>query len=560
MAVDPGKPTSLHSLFYWAKQSPDKVYLTQPFADGLIEDITWAHAADQVCRMAAHLKSLKLPSPSNIAILGKNSAHWVLADLAIWAAGHVSVPLYPTLNGETAAYILEHSDAKLLFLGKLDGTADGWNDIKGHIPADLPIISLPMSPRSDTPEWQGIIAGQTPAQPEMPAPDDLATIVYTSGSTGRPKGVMHSFRTMISVADGLQQLFPVSSSERMLSYLPLAHVAERAAVETQSLYYGFHLYFANSLDTFQEDLQRARPTLFFSVPRLWMKFYLGVNARLPLKKQKILFRIPVLGSMVKKKVLRQLGLDHCRAALTGAAPLSGEIIGWYRNLGLELLEVYGMSENFGYSHCNRPGQAKVGTVGVANPGVEHRIGDGGEVQVKSPGQMLGYFRNDEKTREDITEDGFLKTGDMGEIDQDGCLRITGRVKDLFKTSKGKYVVPVPIENRFNHPKTEVVCVAGANQPQPCLMVLLSEEVRHELESGADRAELERELAEELDAVNAGSESHEKVAFVVVVREPWTMENGMLTPTMKIKRNVIEDFYNEKMDDWFDQKRKVIWEF
>ncbi len=560
MAVDPNKQTSLHCLYYWAEHTPDNVYLTQPYPDGRVKDITWREAADQVSRMAAHLNTLGLPQRSNIGILGKNSAHWILADLAIWAAGYVSVPLYPTLNGETAVYILDHSEAQLLFLGKLDGTADGWHDIKGHIPEQLPIISLPLSPRDDTPKWLDIIAEQSPAKPKMPDPDDLATIVYTSGSTGRPKGVMHSFRTMISVADGLQQLFPVSASERMLSYLPLAHVAERAAVETQSLYYGFHLYFANSLDTFQEDLQRARPTLFFSVPRLWMKFYLGVNAKLPPKKQKLLFNIPILNTLVKKKVLKQLGLDHCRAALTGAAPLSAEIIGWYRSLGLELLEVYGMSENFGYSHANRPGQAKVGTVGMANPGVEHRIGEGGEVQVRSPGQMLGYYKNEEKTREDLTDDGFLKTGDMGEIDRDGCLRITGRVKDLFKTSKGKYVVPVPIENRFNHPKAEVVCVAGANQPQPCLMVLLSEEARDELERGGSHSELEQELADELDSVNAECESHEKVAFVVVVREPWTMENGVLTPTMKIKRNVIEDFYNRKMNEWFEQKRKVIWEF
>ncbi|MFO7528459.1 MAG: AMP-binding protein [Marinobacter sp.] len=560
MAVDSRKQTSLHCLYYWAEQTPDKVYLTQPYPDGRVEDITWNQAADQVSRMAGYLMSLDLPDRSNIGLLGKNSAYWILADLAIWAAGHVSVPLYPTLNGETAAYILEHSEARLLFLGKMDGTADGWNDIKGSLPADLPIISLPLSPRDDTPKWLDIIAEHEPAEPRMPGPDDLATIVYTSGSTGRPKGVMHSFRNMISVADGLQQLFPVSSEERMLSYLPLAHVAERAAVETQSLYFGFHLYFANSLDTFQEDLQRARPTLFFSVPRLWMKFYLGVNARLPPKKQRLLFNIPILNSVVKKKVLRQLGLDHCRAALTGAAPLSAEIVSWYRNLGLELLEVYGMSENFGYSHANRPGQARAGYVGMANPGVEHRIGEGGEVQVRSPGQMLGYYKNEEKTREDLTDDGFLKTGDMGEIDNQGYLRITGRVKDLFKTSKGKYVVPVPIENRFNHPRAEVVCVAGANQPQPCLMVLLSEEARDELERGADRSELEQELAAELDAVNAACEAHEKVAFVVVVKEPWTMENGMLTPTMKIKRNVIEDFYNNRMEDWFARNSKVVWEF
>ncbi|MFP3977659.1 AMP-binding protein [Marinobacter sp. KMM 10035] len=559
MALDPRKQTSLHCLYYWAEKSPESTYLTQPYPDGTLEDISWKQAADQVSRMAAHLNSLELPERSNIAVLGKNSAHWILSDLAIWAAGHVSVPLYPTLNGDAAAYVLEHSEAKLLLLGKLDGLADGWDDIKGHIPSDLPVISLPMSPREDTPKWRDLIAKHEPAAPKLPDQDALATIVYTSGSTGRPKGVMQSFRAMMAVADGLQQMFTVSSEDRMLSYLPLAHVAERAAVETQSLYFGFQVYFAESLDTFQQDLQRARPTLFFSVPRLWMKFYLGVNAKLPPKKQKLLFRIPILRSVVKKKVLKQLGLDHCRAALTGAAPLSEEIILWYRNLGLELLEVYGMTENFGYSHASRPGRARIGLVGEANPGVEHRIGEGGELEVKSPGMMMGYYQNEEKTREDVTDDGFLRTGDMGEIDASGYLKITGRVKDLFKTSKGKYVVPVPIENRFNHPSVEVVCVAGANQPQPCLMILLSEDVRDALSNGMDRAELEQELLKELNAVNEECEAHEKISFVVVVKEPWTMENGMLTPTMKIKRNVIEDTYNRKMDSWFEQKKKVIWE-
>ncbi|GAA3586637.1 AMP-binding protein [Marinobacter xestospongiae] len=551
--------TSLHCLSYWAQKTPDRVYLTQPFPDGSTQDITWGEAADQVARMAAHLRSLNIPEHSNVALLGRNSAHWVLADLAIWAAGHVSVPLYPTLNGDTAAYILEHSEARLLFLGKMDGTVDGWNDIKDILPVDLPLISLPMSPRRDTPQWTDIVANTAPQPMHSPSPTDLATIVYTSGSTGRPKGVMHSFQSLISVADGLKQLFPVNQDDRMLSYLPLAHVAERAAVENLSLFYGFHLYFANSLESFQEDLQRARPTLFFSVPRLWMKFYLAINEKLSPGKQKLLFNLPLVNRLVKKKVLTQLGLNHCRAALTGAAPLSPEIIAWYRNLGLELLEVYGMSENFGYSHSNRPGQTRVGTVGVANPGVEHRIGDNGEVQVKSPGQMLGYYRNEEKTREDLTEDGFLKTGDMGEIDSDGYLRITGRVKDLFKTAKGKYVVPVPLESRFNHPKLEAVCVAGANQPQPCALILLSEETREELAAHSNHDELECELTEVLTRVNAEAEPHEKLAFAVVVNEPWRIENGMLTPTLKIKRNVIESHYADRMAGWYDQNRRIVWE-
>mgnify|MGYP001377504287 CR=1 FL=1 len=560
MAVDPRKQTSLHCLYYWAEETPDNVYLTQPYPDGRVEDITWREAADQVSRMAAYLDSLKLPEPSNISILGKNSAHWILADLAIWAAGHVSVPLYPTLNGDTAAYVLEHSEAKLLFLGKLDGTADGWNDIKNHIPADLPLISLPLSPRDDTPKWSEIVAEQSPAQPKLPDPDNLATIVYTSGSTGRPKGVMHSFRTMISVADGLQQLFPVSSDERMLSYLPLAHVAERAAVETQSLYYGFHLYFANSLDTFQEDLQRARPTLFFSVPRLWMKFYLGVNAKLPPKKQKLLFSLPIISGLVKKKVLKQLGLDYCRAALTGAAPLSADIVNWYRNLGLELLEVYGMSENFGYSHANRPGQARAGSVGMANPGVEHRIGEGGEVQVKSPGQMLGYYKNEEKTKEDLTEDGFLKTGDKGEIDEMGRLKITGRIKEIFKTSKGKYIAPAPIENRLmSHDAIEMVCVSGANQTQPHALVMLAEESRPKMADEAFRKEIEESFKKLIADVNKTVDPHEQLAFITVMSDEWSIENSFLTPTMKLKRNVVEDAYQEQVENWYAQRQPVIWQ-
>ena len=554
------RPTTLHSLFYWAQRSPDRVYTYQPYPDGSVQETTWKQAADQVLRMAAHLKSLELPEKSCIALLGKNTDHWIMADLAIWAAGHVSVPLYPTLNGETAAYVLDHSEAKLLMLGKLDGTADGWNDIKNHIPSDLPVISLPMSPRKDTEQWKDITARTEPlSEPHLPASDELATLVYTSGSTGKPKGVMHSFGTMISVAEGLKEIFPVDQNDRMLSYLPLAHVAERAAVQTSSLYFGFSLYFANSLDTFQEDLQRARPTLFFSVPRLWMKFYLTICDKLPPKKQKVLFRIPVLNRMVKRKILKQLGLDHVRAALTGAAPLAPEIIHWYRNIGLELLEVYGMSENFGYSHANRPGQAKVGTVGLTNPGVEHRVTEEGELQVKSPGQMIGFYKNDEKTKEEVTEDGFLKTGDMAEVDSNGFTRITGRVKDLFKTAKGKYVVPVPIEGRFTHPKVEVVCVAGANQPQPCALITLSEEAQAELQKGGDRATIEKELEAELDRVNSEVEDHEKLAFGVIVKEPWTTENGMLTPTMKIKRNVIEDYYAERLPKWYDQKKKVIWE-
>lgn len=547
-------PTTLHVFKHWEGTAPDRVYLTQPYPDGTVVDYTWRQVGDQARRMAAHLKSLDLPDKSHIAIVGKNSAHWIMADLAIWMAGHVSVPLYPTVNARVAAHVFEHSETKLLFVGKLDGVSDTWHDLKRGIPEDLDTISLPMSPLADAPQWEQIVADTQPlAKIPLPQADDLATIIYTSGSTGQPKGVMHSFGTMIVVGHGLEQIFTVTPEDRMLSYLPLAHAAERAGVETLSLYYGFHVYFANTLDTFQQDLKRARPTIFFSVPRLWTKFYQGVQQKLSLRKQKVLFRVPVLSGAVKRKLLAELGLNHTRVALTGSAPLSPAIIRWYRALGLELLDVYGMSENFAYSHATRPGEARIGYVGSSAPDVVTRIEDDGEIQVKSPGQMLGYYKNPEKTKADTTEDGFFKTGDMGEVDAQGRLKITGRVKELFKTSKGKYVAPAPIESRFgDHPDVEVVCVTGVDQPRPFALLTLSEE------ASDDRDALIKTFKQLLDEVNAELEEHEKLGFVVIVAESWSIEDGFLTPTMKIKRSAIEARYLPHADEWRASGESVVW--
>ncbi len=556
------RSTLLHCFLLWAETSPKTVYMTQPMPGGKTLEVTWGDAADQVKRAAAYLKSLDLPPHTSIGLLGRNSAHWILADLAIWMAGHVTVPLYPTLNGESAAYIIEHSETKLLFLGKLDGKADGWNSIAPSLPADLPLISLPLSPRSDVPQWSDIMTQTAPLEDfELPNTADLATIVYTSGSTGRPKGVMHSFGTMCSVAGGLRDTFKMGRDDRMLSYLPLAHVAERAVVETASLHFGFSIFFADKLETFQQDLQRARPTIFFSVPRLWTKFYLTINEKLPPKKQKILFNLPILGRVVKKKILVQLGLDQCRLAITASAPLPPNILQWYRGLGLELLDVYGMSENYGYSHASRPGEVRPGYVGHSNPGVECRIAENGEVEVKSPGQMMGYFKAPEKTAEDMTADGFLKTGDRGEIDAQGRLRITGRVKELFKCSKGKYIAPVPIEQKLNvHQKVEVICVTGPSQPQPFALFMLSLDAQTEIANGTlDKDVLTQEFRDLLSSVNATLEDHERLDYIVVVKDQWTMENGFLTPTMKIKRNIIEDHYLGHADEWLAQRKPVIWE-
>ena len=553
--------THVHYLLHWEKQLPQKDVFVQPLANGNVVHYTWSEVAQQVRSMASYLQSLNLPEKSAIAIYGKNSAHWLMADLAIWMSGHISVPLYPTLNAEGAAYVLNHSEAKLLFIGKLDGKADSWNEVKTIIPQDLACVRLALSPEFDAPQWNDIVQSVAPLEnPILPNKNDLATIVYTSGSTGVPKGVMQSFATLLSAARELRLTYQVTISDRALSYLPLAHVAERIFIQSSLMVCGFTVYFANSIETFVEDLNRAKPTLFFSVPRLWTKFYLGVNEKIPLHIQKVLFKIPVLGKLVKKKLLTKLGLNHVRYAFTAAAPLPTDIILWYRNLGLELLEVYGMTENCGYSHVTRVGQFASGYVGHAQPKVECKIDENGEILVKSPGTMLGYYKNPEKTAEDMTEDGFLRTGDLGEIDAEGRLKITGRIKDIFKTSKGKYIMPVPTEQKIgNQALIESVCIGGSSQPQPVAFIMLAEDIRNSLKQNPKRDEIENTLKALRVKINEELEPHAKISFFVVVNEPWTMENDLLTPTMKIKRNKIESRYEPFLDAWAQQKREVVWE-
>ncbi|MBW7469570.1 AMP-binding protein [Marinobacter sp. M216] len=555
--MDTTNKLPLDMVYHWETTKANSLYMTQPIGDGKVVEYTWGRAVDEARRVAAYLKSLNLPEKSRIGLISKNCAQWIMTDWAIWMAGHISVPLYPTLNSDTVNYILNHAECDVLFVGKLDD----WDMMKGGVPESVRCISYPLSPPNDFETWDDIVAKYPPLEGQVQRdPDELATIVYTSGSTGRPKGVMLSFRNMAFAAAGGTQVLGVGSEERMLSYLPLAHVFERTFVELGSLYTGFELYFAESLDTFVQDLQRAQPTLFLSVPRLWVKFQHGVLQKLPKQKLERLMKIPVVNKLIKKKILKGLGLSKVKLAGSGSAPLSSDVLDWYRNLGLELLEGYGMSENFAYSHMNKPGRSRTGYVGEALPGVEVRISEQGEVLVKSPATMMGYYKDEEKTREAFTEDGFLKTGDKGEIDEMGRLKLTGRIKEIFKTSKGKYIAPAPIENRLmSHDAIEMVCVSGANQTQPHALVMLGEEIRPKTADETFRKELEASFKNLIQEVNKTVDPHEQLAFITVVSDEWSIENSFLTPTLKLKRNVVEDAYQEKVDNWYAQRQAVIWQ-
>ena len=555
--MDTTNKLPLDMVDHWEKAKANSVYMTQPIGDGKTVDYTWGRAVDEARRMASYLKSLNLPEKSRIGLISKNCAHWIMTDWAIWMAGHISVPLYPTLNADTVNYILNHAECEVVFVGKLDD----WDMMKPGVPESVRCISFPLSPPNDFETWDDIVAKYPPLEENVQRDaDELATIVYTSGSTGKPKGVMLSFYNMAYAAEGGMEVLGVSSEERMLSYLPLAHVFERTFVELASLYAGFHLYFAESLDTFVQDLQRAQPTLFLSVPRLWVKFQHGVLQKLPKKKLDRLLKIPVVNKLIKKKILKGLGLDKVKLAGSGSAPLASDVLDWYRNLGLELLEGYGMSENFAYSHMSKPGRSRTGYVGESAPGVETRISPEGEIQIKSPATMMGYYKDEEKTRETFTEDGFLKTGDKGEIDEMGRLKITGRIKEIFKTSKGKYIAPAPIENRLmSHDAIEMVCVSGANQTQPHALVMLAEESRPKMADEAFRKEIEESFKKLIADVNKTVDPHEQLAFITVMSDEWSIENSFLTPTMKLKRNVVEDAYQEQVDNWYARRQPVIWQ-
>jgi long-chain acyl-CoA synthetase len=431
--LDPGE-LMLQRAYHWEKTRANEIFLTQPMGAGVVRDFTWAQTMDEARRVAAWLKAQGWEPGTRVAIMSKNTAWWFMSDLAIWMAGYVSVPIYPNLVAETVRQIMGHSECKLCIVGKLDD----WKAMQPGIPAGLPCITTPLCEGKGKgfTAWDDIIRKTEPMKDSPTFTEDtMATIIYTSGTTGMPKGAVHGFGSFSHTAKALQSVLNSTTEDRALSYLPLAHVAERCLVEGASIYSGSRVYFAESLDTFLADLQRARPTFFFSVPRLWVKFQQGVFAKMPAKKLDRLMRIPILGGIVKKKILKQLGLDSVRFAGTGAAPLPPEVMTWYRNLGLELLEGYGMTEQFAYATSSMPGKSRIGYVGSATACTEVKLSDTGEVLTRGPAHMSCYYKEPEKTRETMTEDGWLRTGDLGEFDNEGRLKIVGRAKEQFKSSK-----------------------------------------------------------------------------------------------------------------------------
>lgn len=522
----------LTKLYQWEKERPDFVYLKQP-VDGQFHEYTWSQVGLLVRKAANRLKQMNFDPGSRICILSKNCVEWFIADLAIMMAGHVSVPIFATAGQKTIEYVLSHSDTKLIFVGKLDDTE---NQIKA-IPDSVHSVAFPYPNIDVQQQWDDFIDVEPLEGEPNVNMEDMATIIYTSGSTGTPKGVVHTFNTICWAAENSLTALDVNENDRVLSYLPLAHITERVLVELASIYSSGRINFVESLDTFQRDVVACQPTLFISVPRLWTKFQMGILGKMPQKKLNLLLSIPIVKGVIARKIRQGLGIDQARLWASGSAPLAPATIKWFERIGVKISEGWGMTENAAYGTSSVPYRTdKIGCIGRAYDGVDIRISDEGEIQVSSPCNMKEYYLEPEKTAETFTEDGWLRTGDKGTIDSEGYVKITGRLKDIFKTAKGKYVTPAPIEAKImENPVVEQVCVTGSNLPQPIALLVLSEDAAQQ-----DKAEIQASLEATLDAVNASLESHQKLDRIVIMQEQWTVENDLLTPTLKVKRHVLED--------------------
>jgi long-chain acyl-CoA synthetase len=548
--------TPLEMLYQWNEQVPNRIFLRQPI-DGEYKTYTWSQVSDQARRLAAALLAQGLVKGDRVAILAKNCAEWFITDYAIQLASLISVPLYPMQTPEALNYVLTHSGAKAIIIGKLDGA----EEMEPGIPADITRIAMPYStPMKIDHKWDELLASTAPfvGSPVQPM-GDLMTIIYTSGTTGNPKGVMHTYRSFSSGAQGATRVLKINKDDRYLSFLPLSHIAERFMVLGCSTYGCSDVSFVESLDTFADNLQSTRPTLLFSVPRLWQKFQQNITAKLPQEKLDKLLRIPLISSLIRRKIKKSMGLDKSRILISGASPIAFNLLQWYKDIGIEINEGYGMTENLACGPAlNLPGAVKIGTVGsiAAMPNTEVKITAEGEIITRSPTLMTGYYLEPEKTAETI-RDGWLHTGDRGEIDPDGYLTITGRIKDVFKTSKGKFVQPSKIEGLLQHNSlVEQVCVSGSGEAQPVCYIELSLAARAQL--GENQQVVEDSIKATIDDVNKQLEHHEILERAFIISDTWTPENGLLTPTMKIKRNLVEKNYTALCGEYRDSKIDLVW--
>jgi long-chain acyl-CoA synthetase len=576
--ITPEQADTLHGLFVErVRRSPDKVAYRYFMQDAWC-DITWRQMGSEVARWQAALAGLGLQCGDRVAIMLRNCPQWVMFDQAAMSLGLVVVPLYTMDRPDNIAYIVNDADVKML----LFETGEQWQALRtvcdqlGSVACFVSIDTLHDGGEPRLKPMAEFLPATAVLQPALPYPaDGLASIIYTSGTTGKPKGVMLSHANMLTNAYACLGFFHVGESDTFLSFLPLSHTFERTVGYYLAVMAGVKVAFARSVQQLSEDLQIIRPTLLISVPRIYERVYGAVRAKLaegsPLKQKLFEFTVetgwarflyqqgrgkwqasfllwPLLQKLVAQKVLDRLG-GRLRIALSGGAALSPEISRIFIGLGLPVVQGYGLTETSPVISGNHPENNFPDSVGQPIRDVQVRLGERHELLVKGPNVMLGYWNNPEATRAIIDADGWLNTGDVVRISETGHIYITGRTKEIIVMSNGEKIPPNDMELAILHdPLFGQVMVFGEAHPYLVVLAVLNHEVwrsfAKELGVRADMPEaltdsrVEGEVLKRIALKLHGFPGYAHVRRVLLLQEPWTMENNLLTPTLKLKRDKV----------------------
>ncbi|MCC7075937.1 MAG: long-chain fatty acid--CoA ligase [Acidimicrobiia bacterium] len=561
------------------------------YLDGKKTVRTWADYSAEVRALARALASEGVGQGDAVAVLSGNRAEYHIIDLATLACGGVAVPIYHSNSPEQVQYVLDHSEAKVVFVEDADQLAKVV-EIRGNVPSLKRTVTL-TSGAADTTYAEMREKGEEldAADPDAYVsacgdvqPEDLACLIYTSGTTGPPKGAMLTHANVVWTADSLRQILDLDNAV-FLSFLPLAHIAERMVSHYNMINLGGETWFGGGIDTLRDDLAACRPTVFFAVPRVFEKFEVamkakfaemegvqatlvkaavGVGTRVVEAHQAnrspgLLDRIthPLLDKVVLSKLRHQVGFDRLEAAISGAAPITRETLVFFHAVGIPIAEVYGQTEDCGPTSLNPPSRIKIGTVGPPIPGCQVEIADDGEILVKGGNVFKGYYKNEESTAETL-EDGWLHSGDLGELDADGYLVITGRKKDLIITAGGKNISPQNIESSLKADPyiSQAVVIGDRRKFLSALITLDAEAVAkfadaHGIEGDAAQSDEVKQLVEAaVEETNSQLSKVEQIKKYEILPEDFSQERGEVTPTLKVRRHKIEDRYGDVIESMY----------
>jgi len=563
------------------------------------ESLTWSEYRKSVHEVAAGLQSLGVGNGEFVAIMAGNRPEHVMADFGVVHAGATPVTIYSTLTAPQIQYIADNCKATVAILEDLE-FMKRWEEIRSELPNLRHVVLMSGAENYDTLDWvlswdELIVRGKHHLGEDPDAvtrsaravtPRSLATLIYTSGTTGTPKGVMISQRNVVWTLESLRRAADLEMGVRMVSYLPLAHIAERLATHYLGTYLAGEVWYCPNLAGVLEYIQEARPTLFVGVPRVYEKFHARLQSRfseaegikkvlldkaLELNERRVEAeveggRAPVLAGLLDKIVLSKvregLGMDQVDLAITAAAPISPDLIKFFLTIGIPLYEVYGMSENTGPATVTLPGAVKIGSVGKPLPGVEALLDEDGELKIRGGIVAEGYYKLDDSSREAFGAEGWLHTGDLARIDQDGFVWIVGRKKEIIITAAGKNIAPAQLETLLgNHPLISKACMIGDQRKFLSMIIALDHEEApawaeshgleySDLESFSRLPEVQDEIARAVEQANETVSQVERIKKWVIVPDVWAPESGEITPSLKLKRRVVLDKYSEDIEKMY----------